>query len=282
MKKKKQSRANNYIPCSVGDSFDNAVWSLETIAFSNPPISGAIKRFSGTGFLFKREGVVRGQKHTIYFLVSNKHVLVEDSPSILAIHFPAKGGQPAFRYRLFPTVYKNKYCDDFLQTVVHQDPEADLAVIDVTEKIVEMQNWTKVKDVNFIYKTVNYENIPDSFDFPKGTPIEYLGYPAQSEDPRLIAGRIGKNPSTTTDGNIKLDNITVAQGSSGSPAFIGVNGQPKLLGIMYATESTEIVEGHSEFDQGHAVRSDRLIELTNQILLQDRHFKPKHLRKFSH
>ena len=283
MKKRNRPVVNNTPTYSIGDSFDDAVWSLETIAFENPPVGGNAKRFFGTGFLFKREGIFRGKIKTKYFLVSNKHVLVEDSPSILVLHLPPQGNHPASRYQLFPSLNSSKKkagkYKDFLQDVVYPDDATDLAVVDVTEKIKELQENLAYRE--FTFKTINPRNIPMSFDLPKGTPMEYLGYPDRSAHPRLRKGSIGLNPQETNSNNIALDDVSVAQGASGSPAFtfVGNSSHPKLLGIVYGTQSTQIVEGHSQFDQGHAVKSTILTELTNEIL-RSQGYKSKAINKF--
>lgn len=280
MKKRNRSIASNAVYSTVGDTYDTAVWSLETIAFDHPPVGGSARRFFGTGFLFKREAVIRGRQLVKYFLVSNRHVLFEDSPSILVLHFPQTSNYPGFRYQLYPT--QNSYPqEDFLQNVVYAHPTVDLAVIDITAKILELQKTLGYR--NFQFSTVNLNNIPSSYDFPKGTPMEYVGFPDRSPYPRLKEGRIGLNPSAVGGSSITLDDVSVAQGASGSPAFItrdDTRVRSKLLGIMYGTQATEMTEGHIEFDQGHAVIATELIYLTNYIL-KDQGYKPKQIDKFN-
>lgn len=255
----------------VGDKFDAAVWPLEAISYRinranvlNPiEVSG---HYYGTGFLFER---TVGPYHR-QFLVSNKHFLVEDNPFCLMLRLsPDQKFPKGSTYRLFPTESQYSTKDPLYSIVhAHWDPDIDLAVVDVTDKIRELKAQLQYR--NFQVKPLNVRMVPYGSDWniARETPCAYLGYPDKSNNPRVKTGRLGQNPSKVQTSYIPLDEVRVAQGASGSPAFVKVDFRTKLLGIVFGTAPTEMVPGHIEFDQGFAVKVTALMELTDYVLRQ--------------
>lgn len=253
----------------IGDKFNDAVWPLETITYRvnkanrlHPvEISG---HYYGTGFLFER---TVGPYHR-QFLVSNKHFFVEDNPYCLMLRLsPDQKFAQGSTYRLFPTEseYSTK---DPLYSVVHQhwDPDIDLAVIDITDKLRELKVQLQYR--KFQPKPLSVKMVPYGADWniARETPCAYLGYPDRSALPRVKKGVLGQNPSKVQASYIPLDEVRVAQGASGSPAFVKVDYRTKLLGIVYGTAATEMTPGHIEYDQGFAVKVTALMELTDYVL----------------
>ena len=258
MKKKKQQPVQyNPSEALIGDKFDDTVWSLEAVTYQQTP--QGLSRFAsfGTGFLFS----VKFGRYDRIFLVSNKHVLVEDNPSYLYLHLPHTPTHPETRQLLYPQ--RNVYpIQDSLQEVVVPHDRVDLAIIDVSKKILELQSTLAFR--NFKIKPLTIKDVQYSMDIQKGTPMSYLGFPDRSEYPRLKGGKIGLNPKLADD--IVLDDVRVAQGASGSPAFIAGTSptgeaRTKLLGVIYGTRATEVADGHMEYDLGHAVKVEHLKDL---------------------
>lgn len=261
-------RKDRYIdrqyPTKVGGSFNDGVWLLETRTYKQNAW-GKVETcsFSGTGFLFKRKTLVS----TRYFLVSNKHVLVEGNPQCLLLHIPPikENGiikSPGVTYPLYPTKGKT-LLEEPLSSVVHAHQTLDLAIIDVTEKIRELQKVFKYRD--FKVNSLEAKNLPLSWDIQEDRPMHYVGFPDKQIKPTPFDGTIKENPKYTSG----IDLISpVAQGASGSPAFL--NGEagtyPKFLGVMESTESMEMVEGEHQWVFGHAVKSCDLLEFIDEVL----------------
>ncbi|MBE6699371.1 MAG: hypothetical protein E7584_03940 [Ruminococcaceae bacterium] len=257
MKKKNRSVEYNASENIVGDKFDDTVWSLEAVTYKQTPEGTTRFASFGTGFLFS----VKFGRYDRVFLVSNKHVLVEDNPYALFLHLPHTPTHPELRYLLYPTRDVSPVQDSLHDIVVAHD-KVDLAIIDVSTKIYELQKALAFR--NFKIKPLTIRDVQYSMDIEKGTPMSYLGFPDRSEYPRLKGGKIGLNPKFADD--IVLDDVHVAQGASGSPAFIAgtsLSGEPrtKLLGVIYGTRATEIASGHMEYDLGHAVKVEHLKNL---------------------
>ena len=274
MKKKNRPVEYNVTENLIGDKFDDTVWSLEAVTYKQTP--EGMTRFAsfGTGFLF----AVKTGRYDRIFFVYNKHVLDEDEPYALFLHLPHTQTHPELRYPLYPTKGVSPVQDSLHDIVVAHD-KVDLAIIDVTTKIYDLQKELAFR--NFKIKPLSIKDVQYSMDIQKGTPMSYLGFPDRSEYPRLKGGKIGLNPKLADD--IVLDDVHVAQGASGSPAFIAgtsLSGEPrtKLLGVIYGTRATEIASGHMEYDLGHAVKVEHLKNLI-YAALHMQGFSMKELKK---
>ena len=262
----RKNRYNDKNYCTnVGESLNDAVWSLETRTFQRDPLGNLITiPFTGTGFLFKRKTLVS----TRYFLVSNRHVLAEGNPDCLLLKLPPKPisktkAFPRVTYPLYPSKGKSLE-EEPLSSVVHAHPTLDLAIIDVTEKIRELKNEFAYR--KFEIKSLEAKDLPISWDIPTARPVHYLGFPDESINPEIKKGHIKENPKFTQ--NIGFDDMFVAQGASGSPAFLNgeVGHYPKFLGVMESTASSEPVEGFVQFVSGYAVKSTDLLDFINDVL----------------
>ena len=256
----------------IGDNFGGAVWPLETIsyrvnranAFNPIEISG---RYFGTGFLFERK-VGPYRRH---FLVSNKHFFVDDNPFCLMLRLSKDKKFPkGSTYRLYPTESEYSTKDPLYAVVhAHWDEDIDLAVIDVTDKLREMKVQLQYR--NFQPEPLSVKMIPygRQWDISRETPCAYLGYPAGSQTAIPQRGRLVENPGKSQTHNIQLSDAHIAQGSSGSPAFVKIDDRTtKLLGIIWGTEPVEMANGQTEFINGFALKVTALIELTDAVLRQ--------------
>lgn len=237
----------------IGDNFDAAVWPLALFCQTQKrkKKNAAKPDFTATGFLFARNVGTRR-----IFLVSNKHVFLEDAPHSLDIYLPSVYVNGEYCRPRIPLYSGN------LQTFVRSHPSVDLAVIDVTDKIEELQNSYP----DFAIEPIEDSQILFSWDIPRQTPCDYLGYPDNSPDPRAKRGYLGRNPQKLQTSNIPLEDVSIAQGASGSPAFVAVGRDPRLLGIVFGTKSTQITSGHEEFDYGFVVKVTELMAVTNALL----------------
>ena len=252
--------------CStIGEDFNDGVWLLETRTYKkNAWGQVEVVPFHGTGFLFKRKTAFL----TRCFLVSNKHLLVEGNPHCLLLKIPpitSHGSiiSPAVTYQLYPSKGKS-LSEEPLASVVHAHPTLDLAIIDVTEKIRELQKEFKYR--NFKVDSLEEKNLPLNWDIQQDRPTHYLGFPDEQIYPTHFKGNIKRNPKYTSD--IELTAL-VAQGASGSPAFL--NGEagtyPKFLGVIESTESMEMEKGGvRQYVFGHAVKSCDLLAFINDVL----------------
>ena len=264
MGRKKHYNDKNYCT-TVGDSLNNGIWLLETRSYKQNAWGGVeALSFHGTGFLFKRKTAFL----TRCFLVSNKHVLVEDNPQCLLLKLPSveENGivkYPGVTYPLYPTRGKN-ILEEPLSSVVHAHPTLDLAIIDVTEKIRELEKEFKYR--NFKVDSLETKNLPLSWDIQKDRPMHYVGFPDEQTKPIPFHGHIKENPKSTR--NVDISDVFVAQGASGSPAFLNEEEHhyPKFLGIMESTESMQVVEGERQHVIGHAVKSCDLLDFINDVL----------------
>lgn len=177
-----------------------------------------------------------GQEKII--LVSNKHVFwgkadrnTEDAVKNLRVTFHKKspeglhtlGTVHTFSMRLDRKV--EGYYD-------HPDKEVDVACVNISD--VGNQN------VPVVYRAIDLEKF---FNFERndiigGQTVMFVGYPTGFFDqknflPILRSGTIASIPSVDFNGRPQiLIDAQVFPGSSGSPVFVAVNGQYKLLGII--------------------------------------------------
>lgn len=220
---------------------------------------------TGTGFFVAREFEPNQSK---LFLVSNKHVLLPGAPSaeeakasIAVVYVTgSKDGELTVTKLDIPLGDK----DGRSRCVGHPDTNVDVAVIEVTQYLVEPKGIIRAGyKVGFIPEArfASKESIKDT-SLTLGDRVVVLGYPLNMvEGGSLIPVARGGTIATPPDKNYRgrpvfLIDCSTIRGSSGSPVFVpvrpyrvertpdgkvtlhGSSGYlPELLGIVSATVS---------------------------------------------
>ena len=260
----------------VGDRFNDSIWHLKVVSHANGKRSKKgteTKNFTGTGFLFEK--TVGSYKRI--FLVSNRHLLVEDNPYSLFILAPI--GDPELdkdgsvvRYatplQIYPTPQEYP-AKDSLPSVVHaaSNPSIDLAVIDITDRYVRIKRELEKYGVKTNPLSDTMIPLKTDWNIERGTWCPSLGFPDNSFIHLLGGGHIAQNPNEHPDFPIiELSQADIAQGASGSPIFVEIRNSAKLLGIVYATGSVRMVNDHLAYTRANVVKVTQLIKLTDDIL----------------
>lgn len=184
----------------------------------------------GTGFLYRVD--VSDDRHCI-LLVSNRHVYGDPTQPIqLVLHQRNKENPERPLLGQTVTLQDNQFESVFTG---HPDPDIDLACINISS-IGE-------RNPPVFYKTINENLIPD-FAHERllpGSDVWFVGYPENRFDTRnnlpvLRRGYIASIPKVDFEGRSAfLIDAQVFPGSSGSPVFITLDGNFKIVGVVSQT-----------------------------------------------
>ncbi|MCG8431292.1 MAG: serine protease [Candidatus Omnitrophica bacterium] len=224
----------------------------------------------GTGFLHK-EALPSKPDKSVILLVSNKHVFSDPTGNI-QISFKVKSNKEEPVYDKL-----EHFCANDFSTIYHPHPDEDVDLACV--------NISRIDERNIFYKYI-YDSFLEPIDFnrtPPGTDVIFVGYPENRYDtihnlPIIRKGSIASVPSVDYNGRpqIVID-AQVFNGSSGSPVFVSIGGQYRLLGVVSETmirnaQLQTITPGKSsEFIQqilglGLVIKQSKVLELISHTL----------------
>jgi hypothetical protein len=182
----------------------------------------------GTGFLYQAS-LNDGTGRTLILLVSNKHVFIDPLGTLrISLNRKNEQGHPDYgNVQDFEDVnFEKSYYE-------HPDPEVDLACVNVSNISKHELSYMLLNSV--FLEDIDYEVVA------QGSEVIFVGYPANRFDmvnnlPLVRKGGIASVPDVDFNGRgqIVID-AQVFQGSSGSPVFVDVRGNYRLLGIVSET-----------------------------------------------
>lgn len=182
------------------------------------------KEHFGTGFYYNAP-LNDGTDQTITLLISNKHVFKDTNATIRVTM--KKTHQVDKNLNDSITMYSDGFKHVYTE---HQDPEIDIACINATGMVKSDANLKYLYD-HFL-KPIDYQIVAP------GTSVIFAGYPAGYYDkfnnlPVIRTGSIASVPNLDFNGkgHILID-AQVFPGSSGSPVFVSLGQEFRLLGII--------------------------------------------------
>lgn len=202
---------------------------FSTVRITIPSADG-MSHSIGTGFLF--DFPLRQDGKVGLFLVSNKHVFGDPHQTIiLNLHRCKEGADEPNLGHVVPIVIQ-----DFSEYYYgHPNDEVDLACINVSAYL---------GTENGVYSRNLHGEFIEPIDFSRllpGSEVLFIGYPDNRFDtahnlPILRKGFLATLPSVDFN-NLKqvLIDAQVFPGSSGSPVFVVMDGQYRLLGVVTQT-----------------------------------------------
>lgn len=209
----------------LSQKFENQIFFSVTriVAKSEDNKSASI----GTGFILK---VPTSGERCIFLLVTNRHVIPKNFTQIdLVFHCNDGKGKPSLSK--FQSVVFNNYkkiC------YFHPDEDVDLAALNLSGLTSNPQLYWRHLEPNLFLN-------PSVDEIKPGDAISFIGYPDNRFDvlhnlPLLRKGFIASHPHIDFNGKpeVVID-AQVFPGSSGSPVFVAVENQAKLLGVVSET-----------------------------------------------
>lgn len=226
----------------------------------------------GTGFVMT---VHMKNGRGVTLLVSNRHVF-EDCRFPIALRFhhrtKEKPTEPALGItaRIDPLDFSSAY-------FTHPDDSVDLACINISRFIVDLNEMIYYKTLYPEYLATYAET-----DLLAGEPVLFVGYPDGRFDehnnlPIVRSGVLASYPHADFEGRpMVVVDAQVFGGSSGSPVFMKLSGQWRLVGVIAETmiryqEVIEAVRQPVTFSQqllglGLALKSRTVKELLEHVV----------------
>jgi len=210
----------------LGEHFGNQIAFI--VAKINIEMPNDGRTSIGTGFFYTTP-LNDGTGRSITLLISNKHVFVEPTGK-LKIILNQKDDNGAPKYGdLIP------YEIDNFEGAYYAHPNIDVDLACVNASQISHSNAFYMSLDNKFLGEINYKLITP------GSDVIFVGYPENRYDiahnlPLIRKGSIASVPEVDFNGKgqIVID-AQVFQGSSGSPVFVVVGGQYRLLGVVSET-----------------------------------------------
>ena len=211
----------------------------------------------GTGFFVEKMVVKWMRSVPKIFLVTNRHVL-------------EGAKQVWFKPQIAPGTPAVAEVVIFVEGKVQIAPDLDLAVVDVTDRILDLQK----KFPNIQLDPISYDRLPTGPGqlsiLEGGTPIAFLGYvDAKSRDnnPARGIGEVSESSRNQSDFLVSTT-PTITHGASGSPTFATIGARSKLIGIATEMEYQDINAPNVQFKTttyGHVLKASALKDLLDRL-----------------